>query len=118
MIAELEKLARAATGGPWAFNHAGSGRGGVLVYDEVFVYSPAFGVEGVAIAADIADPLTGKMCAKNAAYIAAANPTTMLKLIAAVRAAQAALHAFSNDNPLLRHDCETALRQALAEVQQ
>jgi hypothetical protein len=35
---------------------------------------------------------------------------------AAVKAAKAALHAFSNDNPLLRHDCETALRQALAEI--
>jgi hypothetical protein len=60
------------TVGPWAVNWAGSGRDGVLVYDEVYVYAPACGVEDIAVAADIADPLTGKPSKANALLIAAA----------------------------------------------
>jgi hypothetical protein len=60
------------TPGPWAVNWAGSGRDGKFVYDEVYVYSPACGVEDIAVAADIADPLTGKPSEANARLIAAA----------------------------------------------
>jgi hypothetical protein len=60
------------TVGPWAVNWAGSGRDGVLVYDEVYVYAPACGVEDIAVAADIADPITGKPSYANACLIAAA----------------------------------------------
>jgi hypothetical protein len=52
-------------------NHAGSGRDGKFIYDEVYVYSPASGVEDIAIASDIADPLGGDSM-PNARLIAAA----------------------------------------------
>lgn len=60
------------TRGPWAVNWAGSGKNGQLVYDEVYVYSPACGVEDVAVAAEIVDPLTGKPSVENARLISAA----------------------------------------------
>lgn len=60
------------TAGPWAVNWAGSGKNGQIVYDEVYVYAPACGVEDVAVAADIADPLTGEPSVENARLIAAA----------------------------------------------
>jgi hypothetical protein len=52
-------------------NHAGSGRDGKFIYDEVYVYSPASGVEDIAIASDIADPLGGDSM-PNARLIASA----------------------------------------------
>ena len=60
------------TKGPWAVNWAGSGRNGEFVYDEVYVYAPACGVDDVAVAADIVDPVTGKPSAENGRLIAAA----------------------------------------------
>lgn len=60
------------TPGPWFVNWAGSGKDGKFVYDECYVYAPETGVENVAVAADIADPLTGKPSAANARLIAAA----------------------------------------------
>jgi hypothetical protein len=60
------------TNGPWYVNWAGSGKGGQLVYDECYVYAPGTGVDDVAIASDIVDPLTSNPSAANARLIAAA----------------------------------------------
>lgn len=59
----------AHTPGPWIVSHAGSGKNGVFVIDEVYVT-----VDGVdmAIAADIIDPATGEPSEANARLIAAA----------------------------------------------
>lgn len=57
------------TPGPWIVSHAGTGRDGKFVIDEYFVT-----VDGadMAIAADIIDPITGKLSEANARLIAAA----------------------------------------------
>lgn len=61
------------TPGPWHINTAGSGDGkGNIVIDEIYVYAPESGADDVAVAADIADPLTGKPSEANARLIAAA----------------------------------------------
>jgi len=60
------------TPGPWDKNWAGALQNGQFVLDEVYVYAPACGVDDVAVAADIADPLTGKPSIENARLIAAA----------------------------------------------
>lgn len=60
------------TPGPWEINHAGTGRDGKLIYDEVYVYAPSCGVNDVAIASDIADPLGKDDGMANARLIAAA----------------------------------------------
>lgn len=73
------------TKGPWAVNWAGSGRNGEFVYDEVYVYAPACGVDDVAVAADIVDPVTGKPSAENGRLIAAA-PELLEALIAYTKA--------------------------------
>lgn len=87
---ELERVARAATPGPWEFNMAGTGgRDGKLIYNEVYVYAPDCGVDDIAVASDIADPLTGQLSEANAAHIATFDPPTVLKLLAVVEAAKA-----------------------------
>lgn len=60
------------TPGPWFVNWAGRGKDGHFVYDEVYVYAPSCGVDDIAVAADIADPLTGEPSIFNAQLIAAA----------------------------------------------
>lgn len=73
------------TPGPWAVNTAGTGDSkGRIVIDEIYVYAPDSGADDVAIAADIADPLTGQPSEANARLIALA-PT----LLAALRELQA-----------------------------
>lgn len=69
------------TPGPWEINHAGTGRDGKLIYDEVYVYAPSCGVNDVAIASDIADPLGKDAGMANARLIAAA-PELLAALIA------------------------------------
>lgn len=88
-LAALKQAAEAATPGPWATNTAGATKDGVFTYDEVYVYSPAN--RKVAIAADVADPLTGEPSPANAAYIALANPQAVMELIAAYEQAIAVL---------------------------
>ncbi len=65
-----ESRAAPHTPGPWAVNWAGVSHGGKMVYDEVYVYAPAS--SSIAIAADIADPLTNEPSEANARLIAAA----------------------------------------------
>ena len=60
------------TPGPWHVNWSGTGRNGELAFDEVYVYAPECGVDDVAVAADIVDPVTGKPSDENARLIAAA----------------------------------------------
>jgi hypothetical protein len=60
------------TKGDWRINTAGSTKNGVFAYDEIYVYSPDCGVDDVAIAADIVDPLTGEPSIANARLISAA----------------------------------------------
>ena len=60
------------TPGPWFVNLAGSERNWQFVYDECYVYAPGSGVDDVAVAATIADPLTGKPSEADARLISAA----------------------------------------------
>jgi hypothetical protein len=80
------------TPGPWAVNWAGSGRDGKLVYDEVYVYAPECGVEDIAVAADIADPLTGKPSEANARLISASP-----EMLEALRIADAFCGSLTSD---------------------
>jgi hypothetical protein len=81
------------TPGPWFVNWAGSGRDGKLVYDEVYVYAPYSGVEDIAVAADIADPITGKPSYANACLIASA-PDLLAALQGVLRVADRATVEF------------------------
>jgi hypothetical protein len=73
-IDELERLAREATAGPY-FVHAALG------------YAVAT-VGKTRVASDVHPKITQEQVAADAAYIAAASPDVMAKLIAVVRAAQ------------------------------
>jgi hypothetical protein len=105
MIAELEKLAREATPGPWAVDPTDEHHVIDVPEDEGSIVTTDEGRVGYCL-----------MNPGNAAYIAAANPAAVLKLIAAVRAAKYV--AFSNGFDAAYPDKLAALRQALAEVQQ
>ncbi len=72
------------TPGPWEISNAGSGRDGKLIYDETYVYAPNCGVDDIAIASDIADPLGGSAL-PNARLIASA-PDLLAALIVLVEA--------------------------------
>jgi hypothetical protein len=85
MINELEKLARAATPGDWRASDVGNVWTNVDSKRDTFFICSAGG--------DIDD----------SAYIAAANPATMLKLIKVIRAQHEALEAVKNDL-LMRSD--------------
>lgn len=81
-LKELERLARAATPGPWAINTAGiAKRGEPFKITEIYVYAPET-QDDTAICADVIDPVTQEPSEANAAYIAAANPAVILSLIA------------------------------------
>jgi hypothetical protein len=102
-IDAIAAAAGAATPGKWAVNKAGSGDGrGGIAYDEIYVYAPNCGIDDVAIAADIADPLTGEPSEANATHIANCSPETILTMCEAIRALPAALEALENSVPL-RH---------------
>lgn len=60
------------TPGPWIINWSGRRKDGKIVHDECYVSAPGTGVDDVSVAADIADPLTGKTSIANARLIAAA----------------------------------------------
>lgn len=77
-------IAVAHTPSPWEVNWAGSSKNGQFVYDEVYVYAPSCGVDDIAIAADIVDPLTGKPSIENARLIAAA-PEMLAALMTVVK---------------------------------
>lgn len=81
----LQTLAEKATPGPWVANHAGCGtRDGMFRITEHYVQRPG---DDVSIACDIVDPTCDDHTpsAANAAFIAAANPQTILALIARIR---------------------------------
>jgi hypothetical protein len=61
-----------ATPGPWRVNTAGIGSANGFVLNEVKDNAPGCGVDDVAVAADIVDPLTSKPSEANARLIAAA----------------------------------------------
>ena len=112
MIAELEKLAREATPGPWLTKSS--------LYARVGCESVAKGDGSTFIADCDGDSGRVPQDAKNAAYIAAANPAAVLKLIAVVRAAERVLERWDSRDwkEAPTADYMNALRQALAEVQQ
>lgn len=84
---ELRALALAATPGPWEYSTAGLGAtDGSFILTEHFVRRPG---DDVAIAAEIINPDDCKTSEDNAAYIAAANPATVLALLDEVEAAHA-----------------------------
>ena len=81
MIDELEKLARAATPGPWSWDNSDETR------NELNAPHRMLFKEGFAPTAG--DPTFDDFLTEDVQYIAAANPDTVLKLIAVVRGAQA-----------------------------
>ena len=82
--AELERLAKAATDGPWfrGHNENGSAQGEMSVWPDARMNGEVIATTGSQM------PWEGwfSQPAKDAAFIAAANPSTVLKLIAAARA--------------------------------
>src|SRR6478735_11374937 len=86
----LERLAREATPGPWELSHAGEGGRGGFRITEFYVRLPG---ADFALAADVLDAAMNPSEA-NAAFIAAANPAQILRLVAIARAAKYV--AFSN----------------------
>ena len=84
---ELEKLARAATPGPWA-NVVHSTQNGTV--RNKYTVSTAKGERGAGMIADcefVMMPLVASRRAQNAAFIAAAHPATVLALIKLARGA-------------------------------
>lgn len=59
------------TPGEWRVNTAGTGKNGVIVIDEIYVYAPGDN-DDVAIASDIIDPATSEPSIANARLISAA----------------------------------------------
>lgn len=101
------------TPGPWSINQAGhGGPDGKLVVDEVFVYAPDCGVDDIAVAADIVDPLTGKPSPANARLIAAAP--LMLEALQAFNAKEQDIVSGSADHLVLRVPMDVIAKMAAA----
>jgi hypothetical protein len=111
LLDRLEAAAKEATPGPWRVNTAGTN--GKI--DEVYVYAPG-DHDDVAIAADIADPATGQMSEANAAFIAACDPTTILRLVRVARAAQRVDDDMREWNGVPSDAAARELRAALSEL--
>ena len=101
------------TPGPWAINHAGSGRDGKFIYDEVYVYAPSSGVEDIAVASDIADPLGGDSM-PNARLIAAA-PELLEALISLLESFEA-MERGEVYKKLTVKDARSAIKKATGET--
>lgn len=80
-IDELERLALAATPGPWAVD--------ALQIGARFNIELPDGSEAIAMSQQLAGDRLGEKRGANAAFIAAANPQTVLALINQLRAAKA-----------------------------
>jgi len=84
-IDELERLANAATSGPW--EPCGKDRGGCVCR---FVYGPDDVVAKATCSIDNdGEGYTAEQATRNAFFIAAANPATVLALLSELSAAQA-----------------------------
>lgn len=148
-LSELEKLARAATPGPWRWEVSLSARqvelcggppkSGFGKFDHSVISFKRWGMGGAAPvfwswdghlgkpqrADDVAVPVEGRehhaawfrdIDHPNAAYIAAANPATILALIAASRerdALRAGLERIINECPAT---CETSPAHNMADI--
>lgn len=112
MLDRLEQLAREATPGPWDVQEDSCDG-----YDEAWCEWHRVGPLD----------LTGKTLNRNTAYIAAADPSTVLKLIAVVKAAQQAQETMrhgieyqpweSTETYNKRRAAFAALRLALVELE-
>ena len=100
------------TPGPWFVNWAGSGKNGQFVYDECYVYAPSSGVEDVAVAADIADPLTGKPSEANARLISAAP-----ELLAELEKMVKAFLVYAPKTDGAEYNCVNTARAAIAKAE-
>lgn len=104
------------TFGPWEVNTAGATKNGIFVYDEIYVYAPDCGVDDIAIAADIADPLTGQPSIANARLIACA-PDLLAALTEYIAAADNSMTADDDIAAMIRFgDANKAARAAIAKA--
>jgi hypothetical protein len=92
-LAEIERLAREATPGPWELSHAGEGGRGGFRITEYYVRLPG---ADFALAADIVGP-DMKPSEANAAYIAACSPSVILRLVEIAKAAQTYYDRYAQD---------------------
>lgn len=87
----LEKLAKAATPGPWRHCVVNqSGFGDAVADTRVWLNGPQAS-DATQVRCDSPDKLGSEQKVLNAAFIAAANPTTVLALLAEIRALRADL---------------------------
>ena len=120
-ITELETLARAATPGEWRQNNCcnvfgplggDSGDGRIADSNDAWqVADTAVGVTSTGLG--VLTEIGFDMESRNAAYIAAANPATILKLIEVIRAQHKALEEISDSDP---DECAGRLRDIANEV--
>ena len=104
-LSELEKLARAATPGPWTFG-----------FDDLEdgVFAPAEEMGNIVCLTPMPKALRScEAWPASAAYIAAANPATILALIAERDALRAGLELIVNQCPAT---CETSLAHNMADI--
>ena len=83
-LGALERAARAATAGPWVFGSGGAVRG-IYVVSEPHRRDPDW---GILLHIDEDPSRIPQQDVNDFAYFAAANPATMLRLIAELRAAR------------------------------
>lgn len=107
---ELENLAKAATPGPWEYE---------LGSDDGFDHWQLFNPETLEYL--VQDDSGVEPETRNLAFIAAANPATVLKLIAVVRAGKEAVFAPPLGNQIAYHEYfvekRRTLQKALAELE-
>jgi hypothetical protein len=105
---ELEKLARAATPGPWTWD------------DPLSCASGLSGPSGTPVIEDLGyDGLWIGPDSPNAAFIAAANPATILDLLAANRKMRAALERIADPRNIhFAGDAQVVARSALSTKEQ
>lgn len=87
-IEELEKMARAATPGPWRWDNADEGRNEIYAPDR-WLFKEGFNPMA-------GDPSGADFSTDDWRFIAAVNPETVLKLIAAAKATRKILAGHYN----------------------
>lgn len=112
-IDELERLALAATAGPWFSIHNGT-------YHDVSIDNRQYAqnVANVIGSPDFADQDAKHTEKQNAAYIAAANPATMLQLIAIIREKLASALVEMFHHPDAEADLEAIHADSNADIHQ
>ena len=110
-INKLEELAKAATPGPWTMN------AGFLDSRGLF---PMFQLFGECDCGSPLGPVTGthEQAEADAAYIAAANPESLLQLISQYRRMEEALRKIASCTSYAPGDMPDIARQALQSTEQ